>query len=371
MLHVVSRDAVADLIVASGILKPLPDIARQFRDPDTVVSWLDALYDGPIDGSLSPINLAHRRCQYIAAKGWSPYLLMRQRFAARDAALARTARQDEAVFWFEYDLAGTLQLVQALDRLAGRRPENGRYSWILRDPTADGSDGKGFGDLSADEIEPALAQRVPIPNDAWAEGRRVWRALASGDPAELVAVAAQASDVIPPLKAALHRLLQEFPAQESGLSRSQRQILEMIDQEPAVPAEILDRASAREERPFLGEQQVWSMLDELATAERPLIEPVGGAAWISPVVDLMSPDDPDIEGFLKLPLRLTEAGRTVLAGDADWLARGARPRWIGGYEIDDPATAWRWDAAKGTIVPGANAQEELDASCTSSGSGRR
>lgn len=350
MLHVVSGDAVASVIEASGMLKPLPEIAAEFRDPDTVVPWLDALYAGPVPGDLSPINLAHARCQYIAAQGWEAYIIARQAFARRDAAVAKAKRQDEVVYWFDDDLHDVLQLVQALDRLAARRPEQTAFSWILRPMRAADGTVNGLGSLSAGQLVETLPERVPVPDDAWSAARRVWRAFVGTDPSALVAAAASVGDVIPPLRDGLARLFREYPDRRSGLSNSERLLLGALADGGATPAEIFDHVQGEEARPFLGDVQAWSGLNAFATAGAPLIRPVDGE-WISPIVDLLSPDEPDMAAFLAQPLVLTDTGQTVLTGDRDWLDLGGAGRWLGGVEFRDAASAWRHDPDRATIVP--------------------
>ena len=350
MLHVVSGDAVASAIEASGMLKPLPEIAAEFRDPDTVVAWLDALYAGPVPGDLSPINLAHARCQYIAAQGWEAYIIARQAFARRDAALAKANRQEEVVYWFDDDLHDVLQLVQALDRLAARRPEQTAFSWILRSVRDDDGTAGGLGSLSAEQLVATLPERVPVPDDAWSEARRVWRAFVGTDPSVLVAAAASVGNVIPPLRDGLARLFREYPDRRSGLSATERMLLGELGGGGATPAEIFDRVQREEARPFLGDVQVWSRLNAFATTDEPLIQPTDGD-WISPIVDLLSPDPPDMAAFLTQPLVLTDAGQAVLAGDRDWLDLAGAGRWLGGVEFRDAASAWRYDMDRATIVP--------------------
>lgn len=350
MLHVVSGDAVASLIAASGILQPLPEIAAEFRDPDTVVPWLDVLSEGPVPGDLSPINLAHARCQYIAAQGWEAYIIARQAFARRDAVVATTKRQDEVIYWFDDDLTDVLQLVQALDRLAARRPEGTAFSWILRPIHDDAGEMGGLGGLSAGQTAATLPERVPVPDLAWAEARSVWRAFVGADPAGLVAAAGTVTDAIPPLRDGLARLFREYPDRRSGLSASEWALLDALADGGATPAEAFARVQHDDARPFLGDRQVWSRLHAFVTAEQPLLRPAGGE-WISPVVDLLSPDEPDMAGFLAQSLTLTDTGRAVLAGDRDWLDLGGAGRWLGGVEFRDAASAWRYDPDRATVVP--------------------
>ena len=359
MLHIVNGDLTADAIRASGVLKPLDPNLTAVRDPDDVVAWRDVLYEGPVRAGLSPVNLAHERCQFIASRGWEPYITARGDFGRRDAAIANTKRQDEVVFWFESDLYDVLQLIQALDRLAARRPENTRFSWILVDKRPDAPGTHGFGHLTTDIVERLLASRQPVPDHSWMEARRVWTAFVSGDPDGLDTVASDGALSIPFLADGLERLLAEFPDRTTGLSRSERQVLDAVASGPGTPIDIFERVQAAEPRPFLGDQQVWDRLDWFATATRALIRPSNGDGWISPIVDLMSLDEPDMEAFHAQNLALTDLGSDVLEGRIDWLTLRPHGRWLGGYEIP-PSGPWRFDASTGGLGAAPTSSEGID-----------
>lgn len=345
MLHVVNGDETARSIRESGLLKPLDPTLKAVRDPDHVIAWRDVLYEGPVRAGLSPVNLAHERSQFIASRGWEPYISVRQNFAHRDSAIASTKRQDEVIYWFESDLYDLLQLVQALDRLAARRPDATAFSWVLVDRRGEKAGIHGFGRLTPDEVEALLKGRQSIPDSAWTEARLVWTAFTGDDPGRLQELRDDGSaGTIPFLADGLDRLLAEFPDSATGLSRSERQILEAVQAGERTPDEIFAAAQAAERRPFLGDLQVWERLEWFASSVNPLIRRVDGGAWVSPVVDLMSLEDPDTDAFRAQKLQLTQAGNSVLSGVTDWLAVRPSGRWLGGYEIPGEH-AWRYDSA--------------------------
>lgn len=353
MLHVVNGDSTAEAIRASGVLRPLDPFLNSSRDPDDVVAWKDVLYEGPVRPGLSPVNLAHERCQFIASRGWEPYITARQAFGRRDTAIATTKRHDEVIFWFESDPYDCLQLVQALDRLAARRPRDTAFSWILVDQRPDAPGTHGFGHLTADAVQRFLASRQPVPESAWMDARRVWTSFISGDPARVQVAADDSALTIPFLRDAFMRLLAEYPEQPSGLSQSEREVLRSIADGFSMPNDIFQRVQSVEQRPFLGDRQVWDRLESFGTSTPPLIERADGLGWVSPVVDLLSLDEPDMDEFHAQVLRLTEAGVDVLAGRADWLEIRPGDRWLGGYQI--PASgSWRFDAATGRLVSASN-----------------
>jgi hypothetical protein len=68
-------------------------------------------------------------------------------------------------------------------------------------------------------------------------------------------------------------------------------------------------------------------LNELAECEVPLLETEGG-------------------------VRLTEAGREVLAGRADHARLSGIDRWIGGVHLTGREPSWRYDERLEILVPG-------------------
>lgn len=349
MLHVTSGDIVADTIRQSGVIRPAPVVAVPDRDPDEVIAWRDVLYEGPVRAGLSPVNLAHERAQYIAARGWEPYILARQALGRRDSAIASTRRQEEVTLWFEDDLHDGLQLIQILGLLTRNRPPATTYTWVLAPAAGQPGGTHGFAGLAPDDVPALLAGRRAIPDSAWVAGRAFWDAFISGDPAWLPEAIERLEPEEPILGNSARRLLAEFPGADDGLSASERGLLRAIADQPATPAEAFTAAQLQEPRPFLGDRQAWDRLDAFATAPRPLIAPADGSPWVSPRVDLLSPDDPDMTAFAAQRLTLTGEGAATLAGRRDWLSNGGTGRWLGGYRISDPEGSWRYAPATATL----------------------
>ena len=50
------------------------------------------------------------------------------------------------------------------------------------------------------------------------------------------------------------------------------------------------------------------------------------------------------------PLRLTDTGARVLAGDADHVTLNGIDRWIGGVHLHGPNARWRWDDSTEALI---------------------
>lgn len=277
-LHVTNGDAAVPAIAdAVGVA------------PGAVVAWRDVLHDGPVPDGLAPAELAAVRAAHLAARGWTGEAEALAMLRERDDRLAAHPPDAEVVLWFEDDLYDVLQLAQVADRLAGRpgpvtlvalpHPPRGdlRHAFDAREPFAPGP-------------EPFAALRSPDP--------RAWAAVPG-----------------------FGRLLEELPDARSGLSRLEREILEVLAGGPLEPHELFREVAAREQPPWLGDSAVFAMARDL----EPLAGRAGGRYALAP------------------------AGEAVLAGTA---TRPPHDHWVGGVHLAPGEPRWAWDAAAGQAKPG-------------------
>ena len=93
------------------------------------------------------------------------------------------------------------------------------------------------------------------------------------------------------------------------------------------------RPPPRETRPFLGDTWAFARIGSLARATVPLLEV----------------DAPGEVGR-QAHVRVTEAGRRVLAGEADHAHVNGVDRWIGGVHLEGRHSPWRWDEGMERVV---------------------
>jgi len=124
----------------------------------------------------------------------------------------------------------------------------------------------------------------------------------------------------------MRRLLEELPAIGTGLSRSERQILEVLSEGDRSPEQTFVACARLEDDIWMGDWSFWTIVKRLAGGAHPLV----GA-------DVRERPDHLPDGTLTI----TDAGRQVLAGRADHLALNAPSRWIGGTNLT-PERQWRW-----------------------------
>jgi DNA-binding transcriptional MerR regulator len=287
---------------------------RQTSLGGAVLSWQDVLHEGPVP-DVPPAELRRVRARFLAACGWGSERSLLESFERRDRLFEHALEaRTQVVLWFEPDVYDQLQLLQALV-LAGE------HELELIQADAD------LGPLQADELERLWAQRRPVTQETRALAREAWEAFRAPEPTQLEALLDRGTSALPHLGSALRRLLEELPDAASGLSRTERQLLEPLLDGPKRPLELYLASQAREEAVFLGDAWAWKTLAEL-----------------QPLVEELPPPPPvgDARTFVAAEVRLTRLGREVLDGSADRVEASPPDRWLGGTRVDG---SWRWDAA--------------------------
>jgi hypothetical protein len=303
MLHIVNGGATVQPLEQSGV-------------PGTIVSWDDVLHEGPTP-LLSGDEWLQARARYLGSAGYGDEAEMLREFRATGDPLEDAASHDEVVFWFEHDLHCQLLLIHHLWWLSQHRPGSTRLSIVM------GPEHLGL--LKPADFPSRFAARRAITDGEMAVGAAAWTAYCGGDPRRLEPFARDAGP-LESLPRAMRRLLEEFPAETNGLSRSERQILDVLSDGPRSPGQTFVACATREEDIWMGDWSFWTIVKRLAAGAHPLV-----------AADVVREADRFPEGTLTI----TGDGRRVLAGRADHLALNAPSRWIGGTFLT-PERPWRW-----------------------------
>lgn len=305
-LHVTNGDSVLHLWKKAGLL-------------GAHLAWRDVLHEGPVPGGLALEELSRVRADYLASRGLGNAIKLHRDFEKRDAIIRRAAEFEEIVLWFEHDLYDQLHVLQILSVLGEQGIGAGGVQLIQSDHY--------LGMLSADEIMALYPKRKFLTSAMADAAAGAWRAFIGDSPEALRAAALQPHAGLPFLHAALKRLCEEYPATLSGLSRTQKHVLEACAQGARRKEDLFRRSQAREEASFLGDTACYAHIDDLCAEPSPLLSVLEG-------------------GY-----ELTVLGRRVLAGDADWLDHQPQDRWIGGVHLTRE-NDWRWDEASERVVQG-------------------
>ena len=285
--------------------------------PGERLAWEDVLHDGPIPEALDLEALSRVRARFIADRGWGAFDEVLARFRVRDARLRRAHDDDEVVLWFEHDLYDQLQLIQVLDWLAAPARRPARLSLICH--------ARFVGKSTAPELQrdfdtrtPVLVAQIGLAADAWA-------AVCAPTPEFTVALLNRDTGVLPFLRGALLRFLEELPARD-GLARSERQLLRAVAEGAATVGDAFWRAQQLENPTYLGDASFQCYAERLMQGPAPLLRADGGV------------------------LSLTDVGRAVLAEREDRIRINGIHRWWGGVRLTTESL-WRWDAERQMLRP--------------------
>ena len=304
MLHVLNGDATRLSLERSGV-------------PGIFAVWADALHEGPVPGGLSATELRELRVRHFAAILQAPVDELRAMVTAWDEGLERYGEHDEVVFWFEHDLFDQLILIRHLHWLSTLRRGSTRFSLICIGSFPGISNFTGLGELTPEQLATLFPQRAAISGAQIALGAETWNRFRAPTPHAFAQLLHDDTNSLPFLAGAVRRHLEDYPSQSTGLSRSERQMLEAIARGAASFGEIFVACQRTEERVYMGDTTFRAILNGLARARNPLVSFNGSGQ-----------------------AAVTATGSRVLAGQADHVALHGIDRWMGGVHLT-PGNVWR------------------------------
>lgn len=335
-LHLTNGDIAANALAQSGL-------------SGDRLPWRDLLHDGPVPSDVDLPSFHRTRGEFLASRGWASQSQVIAEFAARDARLASATAEDEIVLWFEPDLYDQLQLIQVLARVAVRADgERPRLSIVPADCY--------LGPLAPEKYRPLYEARRAIEPEDLAHARAAWVAFTSDAPESLLRVTEQLDrDVrarayayddavrLPHLAAALRRQLEEYPDTEAGLSRTERQLCEVLAVATMPLAKLFTASQNAESWQWLGDGSFAWYVQRLSDCAYPLIVHPNGTRVIAPLRDT------DGRAFWDRPVELTAFGQDVIRDRADLVRANGIDRWIGGVHCSS-LRHWRWDPHRCTLA---------------------
>jgi hypothetical protein len=246
---------------------------------------------------------------------------------------ASAQRYERIVLWMEHDCFDQLVLARCLAHYAtlDELPvldlvQTDRFPGTLRFI--------GLGQLPEEGLRLLWERRQPVSRAALDYASSIWKAVSLDDPCPLTALMRRPCADLPYLAPAIRRLLQELPSVRSGLSFTERLILEALaatDQPMTVSQLFGVLTYERDPLPFATDFFLHTTIERLANVATPLVA------------------RNRTENKWHDPVTLTQAGRQALNAELDFLALEPQPRWVGGVEIHPGSTVWRWDEERGGV----------------------
>lgn len=291
--------------------------------PGTFHSWHDVLHSGPTPAGLSRAEWRRLRAAHIAAGDPEGAASILKDYERGDAALESWRDHDEMVFWFEHDLYDQVILLHHLDWLSRIEIRGSTtFSLVCGD--------RYLGPLPPEQFPPLFDRRQPIADVQIDVGKRGWAAFCAPDPAALESFAAGDTAALPFLAGALRRHFEDYPSSINGLSRSEAQILSVVDGGVSSPAALFAAWTRMEDPIFMGDSTFWAIVEGLATGRQPLLR-----LDVQPRADRLPTGS----------IAVTDAGRDVMSARADHVALNGIDRWMGGVHLT-PSRFWRWNGAR-------------------------
>ncbi|MDP2618828.1 MAG: hypothetical protein Q8P46_01400 [Hyphomicrobiales bacterium] len=324
---------MSTLIITNG--EAAVGLVRAAELCDAAFAWNDVLHEGPVPLTPDLASLSTLRADYFAGLGDIQAKTVHERFAARDRAFLEHRRYDRVSLWFEQDLYDQLQVIQILDEMSGRNGR-GHGLFLLQAPSH-------IGAQKPDDLAGLCELQEEVSLDQRAIARAAWTAYRQPQPGAWAGFIDADTGALPHLKAAIARSVQDLPAPGTGLSRTEAQILLAVSKGADAPHIVFRVVQQLEQAAFMGDLSFWRWIDGLAFAPVPLIKGVreGGIA--------AARNREEVRAYLMATLSVSDAGRAVLAGKADFTALNPIDRWLGGTHLTK-GNLWRWDEATGTLI---------------------
>ncbi len=236
-----------------------------------ILPWRDILHEGPVPPSLSLEELSTVRAQFLAQRGWLPEEELHGAFRSRDAMIRRHGEFETVVLWFEHDLYDQLQLIQLLDFFAAERREG---VYLIQA-------GKYLGREKPRALKTHFHLMEPVREAHLALARLAWSGFRAATPEPWAGLLGLGTHVLPFLRLATLRLLDELPHPASGLSRTDWMILSLVAQGVKKPLELYEAFTESEEVFFMGDLSFYHALDRLGAGGAPLDRGLQGDDFFS------------------------------------------------------------------------------------------
>ena len=323
-LHITNGDATAELLKASSV-------------SGDVLPWRDTMHQGPFPRGLDLDQVSKIRAQYFAGSDL-PFDDVMSDFASRNAQLRTAPHYMKIILWFEHDLLDQLQLLQILDWFHSTDFDLNKLSIICVDRFEGVDNFRGLGELSPQQISTLLPTALPITAQHLKIAKDGWQAFRSPDPHDLLSFLNGPLDVLPFLKAVLVRHMQEYPWVTDGLTRMERQLLELIGGGMCEPRKLFQQSMIHETVYFMGDWTIFSQVAALCSGKTPLISTKSSNPFIHP-----RDATGGLNKFTEQELQLTEIGRQILSGNMNARSAIHRDMHLGGIHIISGQPMWMWN----------------------------
>jgi hypothetical protein len=302
-LNIVNGDACIDIMKEAQIISDF-------------LPWRDFLHEGTVPANLSLEELSKVRVKFISDYGFGQRKEIQKDFETRDKKLNNYKLYDKVVLWFEHDLYDQLQLLQIISWFATQDLEKTKLTLICTNHY--------LGESSAQQITKLLDYETEVLKEHFFLAQKAWSAFCNDTPKKWAELLDESTSILPYLKGAIFRMLEEYPNTKCGLSRSEYQALHIISNGIDDPLDLFEKFQSFEERKFMGDVIFWKILEDFERYK---------------VIEKN-----------EQKLKITPLGQKLLFGERNWLDIKTLQRSIGGVNLS-LENLWCWDMDKHTIKP--------------------
>jgi len=334
ILHVTNGDAFAAVLNNSRI-------------EGEIVPYREVLHEGPCQLQNSPEQWILSRAEYLSTLLPSISVNSIQAASSRFEAVIQSASRYEIVcLWFEHDLYDQLMLIRLLWLFSRISISPEKLQLICINTHSEIPRFLGLGQLSpAQALSLWDTQRQEVNINQISLGKKAWEAYCCEDPNDWEILLEEDTSILPFLKKAIRRHLQQFPSAFNGVCRTESLILKALYQEPLSAASLFQATNQMEEAPFMGDTIFFNnYLLGLLNPPYPLIK---GAPYFSRRPEI------SFETLWKTqaPFQLTLHGEKVLMEKENWLdLKGGIDTWRGGVHLSGTQSPWYWHESLGCLL---------------------
>jgi hypothetical protein len=327
MLNIHNGDSTA----GTALKAPIPGAHLAFRE---------ALVAGPTPANLSPLEWRKLRAAHLSSAYGGSWEEAQRDLERLEAALSSFYLHEEVVLWFEHDLFCLINLLYLLDWFAARGLGKTRLSLIFIGEFPGKPDFRGLGELNETELASIFDSRHEISEAEMQLATSAWKAYCSPEPTALEEFLNSDTAPIPFLKPALVSHLARFPSVRNGLGRVEQCGLALINEGVKKFTDLFLRFIREEGVYGFGDSQVYLALQQMSNVRAPLLRNGAGRNGKGGL---------DPERVRNATYEITERGRAVLSGDADFVELNGIDAWLGGVHLTNDHF-WRWDDETSRIV---------------------
>ena len=327
MLHIHNGDSSANMAKESSL-------------PGEHFAWRESLVTGPTPAQISGEEWRRVRAQHLSEAYGVDLQECERELLGQEQKLSSVGEDEEVVLWFEHDLFCQTNLLYLLNWFAQQGTGNTKLSLICIGEFPGKENFRGLGELNAEQMASLFPGRQQVTTSQLKLAESAWQAYCSPDPTNIENLIRSDTSALPFLGRALQVHLRRFPSTKNGLGSIEGRGLEIIHGGRIVWIDVFRGFGDAEPDYGLGDAQFWLALQRMSGGRKPLLRIGGGNS----VGGELTPDIVHNAEF-----ELTEHGRSVLRGEADFVELNGIDLWLGGVHLT-AHNLWRWDESSKTIM---------------------